>query len=50
MPTTGQRQTSAGLVFEREGTVVTLFPLPQQASRDAPDMLLGKADLIRIAA
>jgi hypothetical protein len=50
LPTTGERQTSAGLVFEREGTVITLFPLPQHASRDAPDMLLGKADLIRIAA
>ena len=50
MPTTGQRQTSATLVFEREGTLVTLVPLPQHASRDAPEMLLGKADLIRIAA
>lgn len=50
MPTTGERQTNAGLVFEREGTIVTLFPLPQHASRDAPAMLLGRADLIRIAA
>ena len=50
MPTTGKGQTSATLVFEREGTLVTLVPLPQHASRDAPEMLLGKADLIRIAA
>jgi hypothetical protein len=50
MPTTGERQTNAGLVFEREGTVITLFALPQHASRDAPEMLLGKADVIRIAA
>jgi hypothetical protein len=50
MPTTGKRQTSATLVFEREGTLVTLAPLPQHASRDAPEMLLGKADVIRIAA
>jgi hypothetical protein len=50
MPTTGERQTNAGLVFEREGTIVTLFPLPQHASRDAPAVLLGKVDLIRIAA
>jgi len=49
MPTAG-KQTSATLVFEREGTLVTLVPLPQHASRDAPEMLLGKADLIRIAA
>lgn len=50
MPTTGERQTNASLVFEREGTLVTLSPLPQHASRTAPAMLLGKADLIRIAA
>jgi len=50
MPTTGERQTNATLVFEREGTLVTLSPLPQHASRTAPAMLLGKADLIRIAA
>jgi len=50
MPTTGKGQTSATLVFEREGTLVTLVPLPQHASRDAPEVLLGKADLIRIAA
>jgi hypothetical protein len=50
LPTTRERQTSAGLVFERDGTVVTLFPLQQHASRDAPEMLLGKADLVRIAA
>ncbi|HEV8654231.1 MAG TPA: hypothetical protein VGR85_01785 [Candidatus Limnocylindria bacterium] len=50
MPTTGEKQTTAGLVFEREGTFVTLSPLPQHASRDAPELLLGKADLIRIAA
>jgi len=49
MPTAG-KQTSATLVFEREGTLVTLVPLPQHASRDAPEMVLGKADLIRIAA
>lgn len=50
MPTTGKRQTNASLVFEREGTLVMLSPLPQHASRNAPAMLLGKADLIRIAA
>jgi hypothetical protein len=50
MPTTGERQTNASLVFEREGTLVTLSPLPQHASRTAPAMMLGKADLIRIAA
>jgi hypothetical protein len=50
MPTTGERQTNASLVFEREGTLVTMSPLPQHASRDAPAMLLGKADLIQIAA
>jgi hypothetical protein len=50
MPTTGEKQTNASLVFEREGTLVTLSPLPQHASRTAPALLLGKADLIRIAA
>lgn len=50
MPTTGQRQTNAGLVFERDGTIVTLFPLPEYVSSGGPGAVLGKADLIRIAA
>lgn len=48
-PTGGARQTNAGLVFEREGTIVMLFALPHRASPGAPEVSLDKADLIRIA-
>lgn len=48
-PSTGRRQPTPQLVFERDGTIITLSALPQDPSPSRSGTLLGKTDLIRIA-